>query len=345
MNDAMNAEQPIPSTGRQRKSIRRSACAGLVAALFLASGAAHAQWPFGSPSPKASPKPAPGRTSLFGTTVAPEGMEELPPPRDIPLVEKKWDELSNHDVSPTGAKALAINPEKWKHAETENFIIHYRRVTEAQKVVREIEYNIWFVAKTFGATKAQLQRKSHVFVFQDEIEWKKFLAETDAPSWFASFARGDELFLNVRQDTGIFDSHTLAHECTHAVVARLFPHKRWPIWLSEGFAEYMGGASVAARKGQTVKYHQSNLAYAGMPLEQMVALTAYPTELAQVSQLYQTSEKFVRFLFNELPKERFPQFVSAILAGKDMQTAFLEVYGDKIHDWKTFQMRFQRFSK
>lgn len=298
-------------------------------ALAAAESGAEAQWPFSSPSPSAA---APGGA-------------ELPPPRDIPLVEKNAADLSNTDFSPLGRQALAIYPEKWKHAETDNFIVHYRRVTEAQKVVREIEYNLWYVSRVFGATREQLRRKSHVFVFQDEAEWKKFVVGAGAPVWFASFARGDELFLNVRSDNGIFDSHILAHECTHAVVARLFPRERWPLWLSEGFAEYMGGASVAARKSQTVKFHQSTLNFAAMPLERMTALTAYPGDVIEVAQLYQTSEKFVRFLFNELPKERFPQFLSAILGGQDLQDAVLAIYGDKIRDWKTFQMRFDRFSK
>jgi hypothetical protein len=37
-----------------------------------------------------------------------------------------------------------------------------------------------------------------------------------------SLALGDELFLNVREQTGAFDSETVAHETTHAVVARIY---------------------------------------------------------------------------------------------------------------------------
>src|SRR2546428_5615623 len=95
---------------------------------------------------------------------------EPAPPHDIPLKEKKWDELADKNVSSNGEKALAINPQKWKHAETDNFIIHFRRVTEAQKVTREVEYDLWFVAKSLGATKDRYKRKSHVFVFADEKE-------------------------------------------------------------------------------------------------------------------------------------------------------------------------------
>jgi hypothetical protein len=107
----------------------------------------------------------------------------------------------------------------------------------------------------------------------------------------------------------------------------------------------MGGASVAARKGQTVKRHQNRLDLAEMPLARLEALTEYPSDENAVGQLYQTSEKFVRFLMNELPKERIVSFIEAVLAGKKMQEAVLAVYGDKLKDWDAFLKRYERFSK
>ena len=265
----------------------------------------------------------------------------------MPLVEKKWADLVNREVGKDGATALELAKDKWKHAETENFILHFRRVTEAQKVAREVEYDLWFVAKTLGATRDRYQRKSHVFVFEDEDEWKKFVGQTKAPPWSVSFAYGDELFLNVRRTEGAqrFDSNTLAHETTHAVVARLFPQKRWPLWLNEGWAEYMGGASVAARKGQRVQGHQSHLRLTEMPLVTLEALTDYPPDEASVGQLYQTSEKLVRFLMDELPKERILKFIEAALAGKSLRDSVSEVYGDKIKDWADFEKKFAKFGK
>ncbi len=272
-------------------------------------------------------------------------------PRDTKLVEKKFEELSNQTPSLDGQKALAINAAKWKHAETDNFILHYRRVTEAQKVAREVEYDLWFIATTLGATKDRYAKKSHIYVFEDAEEWKQFLAVSSNPmKWAASYAHGDELFLNVRGggNTGAgasFDSNTLAHETTHAVVARIFPGKRWPLWLGEGFAEYMGGASIAARKGQSAKRHQGNLTMADMPLPVLEALEGYPSSEAAIGQLYQTSEKFVRFLMSELPKDRIVKFIDAVIGGKKMREAVLEVYGDKVKDWDAFMKKYERFTK
>ncbi|HEX8311823.1 MAG TPA: hypothetical protein VF614_10925, partial [Chthoniobacteraceae bacterium] len=181
----------------------------------------------------------------------------------------------------------------------------------------------------------------------DTAEWADFLQKSKQKmTWAASFAYGDELFLNVRGEGGSgFESQILAHETTHAVVARLFPRTRWPLWLNEGFAEYMGGASVAARKGQTVKRHQAELRMAEMPLSTLESITVYPPDQEQIGQLYQTSEKFMRFLMNELPKDRIVKFIDTVLAGKSMREAVLEVYADKVKDWPDFEKRFARFSK
>jgi len=332
-------------------NIRTSAIILLIAAALGPIPGASGQVAAPTPRPPLLPQTRPATTPKpwpFGTPGSAKGSgaaQNPPPPRENPLVEKPLAQISLEGVGEHGRKALAINPPKWKHAETENFILHYRRVTEAQKVAREVEYDLWYIATVLGATRDRYQRKSHVYIFEDEEEWKQFLSLTGVPSWSASFAYGDELFLNMRRDGGGFSSNTLAHETSHAVVARLFPGQRWPLWLSEGFAEYMGGASVAARKGQTVKRHQNRLDLAEMPLARLEALTEYPSDENAVGQLYQTSEKFVRFLMNELPKERIVSFIEAVLAGKKMQEAVLAVYGDKLKDWDGFMKRYERFNK
>jgi len=309
----------------------KSACFLLT---LSAAFAAAAQLPSSSPQPPALPN-----------TTAPE------PPREIPLVEKSRDALSNQDVGEEGRLALDIKPEKWKHAETENFIIHFRRFTEARKVAREVEYDLWFVAKSLGATRDQYARKSHVFVFEDEAEWNAFLPKTNASMWASSFAQGDNLFLNVRQQNGILDSHTLAHETTHAVVARIYGIGRsqgWPLWLNEGFAEYMGGASVATRNHQLPGWQQHVLNAANYSLDELAAVkNRYPKDAdpMKISEFYRSAEKLVRFLITKSPADRFPKFIDAIVAGASLQTAVVEVYGDQYKDFDTFRKKYEAFIK
>jgi hypothetical protein len=334
---------PLVNTARLCNKISRALPTLLVFAWIASDATAQTvaeknrPWPFAS-KPSGSPSP-------LGTKGSTPSPTNLPPPRDTPLLDKPFGQLSEKNLSEYGEKALNFEPEKWRHAETENFVIHYRRVTEAQKVAREVEFNLWFIASTLGASKDRYAKKSHVYVFEDDEQWKQFLSFTQAPPWAASFARGDELFLNVRREGGPMASGTLAHETAHAVAWRLYPGKQWPLWLNEGFAEYMGGASVAARKRITPKRYQGRLEMAEMSLSTLESLQEYPRDEIEIIRLYQTSEKFVRFIMNELGKDRIVQFVETALAGKGMKDCVLEVYGDRIKDWDAFEKRFARFTR
>src|SRR5205085_2016997 len=177
-------------------------------------------------------------------------LNSTPPAIGNPLRQKTWETLSNRDVSYLGNQAVTMNPRNWYHGETENFIVHYRNFSDALQIAREIEFDLWYVANTLGAAKEQYARKSHVYLFQDDNEWQVFVQHFhQRQAWAHSFAVEDDLFLNVHGSGQGFESHTLAHETTHAVVARIFGERRWPLWLSEGFADYMADACAAVRRG------------------------------------------------------------------------------------------------
>ncbi len=266
--------------------------------------------------------------------------------QDAQLVEKPLAQLSDQRISADGEKALAIRPAAWLHGETPHFILHYRRITEARRVALEIDFHVTYVAKVLNAPPERYARKSHVFIFEDEADWKTFVTQANAPPWSASFARGDELFLNIRDGrTGIFDSQTLAHETTHAVVARLYPDKHWPTWLGEGFAEQMSGASTGARMGQYNQRLLQRFQFATLPLDKVVTTTEYPTDIKAVAQLYQSSEKLIRFLMTKNPPDRFPKFVDAILAGDPFVAAVVKVYGDRYKDYDTFAKDYLRLAQ
>jgi hypothetical protein len=254
------------------------------------------------------------------------------PPAEVHLEEKSFD-------------ALALAPAKWKHAETPHFIVHYRRATEAQRVVREVEFTLWFVAQSLGAAPERYAKKSDVYVFQDEREWNQFRPEAEVPGWTASFASGDDLFLHIGGPSEPFDSRTLAHETTHAVVARLYPRQTWPLWLNEGFAEAMAGASMAARQHIWGKGMQQELYDATLSPNELTTICHYPSDPLEVTRFYQSSEKLVRLLLNEYPKERFPKFIDATLLGFPFRDALLQVYGDQVKDYPAFLKQYERFTK
>ena len=145
-----------------------------------------------------NPWPFPSRSSGDTSLLKPPAPLSTPPPYDVPLRQERWEQLPNREISAAGQQALAIKPEQWRHGETENFIVHYRSISDALQIAREIEFDLWYVAQSLGAGKEQYARKSHVYVFQDEKEWQKFLQETHAPDWVHSFALRDDLFLDLR---------------------------------------------------------------------------------------------------------------------------------------------------
>ncbi|MEO8439031.1 MAG: hypothetical protein ABI540_02305 [Spartobacteria bacterium] len=116
-----------------------------------------------------------------------------------------------------------------------------------------------------------------------------------------SFTLRDDLFLDLRAVGGGFDSHTLAHETTHAILSRIYGNRRSPLWLSEGCAEYMGGASVAARSSRSPRSNQRKLQFAEMTVAELFAAELYPETPLEVARLYDTSAKLVHYLFNKYP--------------------------------------------
>jgi hypothetical protein len=290
-------------------------------------------WPF----PAQSPVGSPSRTTAPGTPLA----NSTPPPFGATMRQESWNQLPNKEISYLGSQALAMNPRVWYHGETENFIIHYRTFSDALQIAREIEFDIWYVAKTLGATKEQYARKSHVYVFQDDKEWQVFVKEAHHPeTWAHSFAIHDELFLNIHGTGHGFESHTLAHETTHAVVARIYGNRRWPLWLNEGFADYMADACGAARRGLAPGAYPRNLQSA-MTVTELLSVSRYPEDIVSVTRLYDSGTKFVRYLFTKYPADLFPKFVDRLLDGVAAQVALTEIYGDEFRDLAAFDKRFQ----
>jgi hypothetical protein len=265
-----------------------------------------------------------------------------PPPLGAPMRQLTWATLSNRDVSYLGSKALEINQQNWYHGETENFVIHYRNFSDALQISREIEFDLWYVAKRLGASKEQYARKLHVYVFQDDREWQAFISKSNyREPWAHSFAIHDELFLNVHGTGQGFESHTLAHETTHAVVARIYRNRWWPIWLSEGFAECMADECGAVRRGLQPGAYPRSLSSATMSLTELFALVSYPKEGTAAREMYETSTKFVRYLLTTYPANLFPQFVDHVLDGEPISTALVEVYGAEFRDLPAFDKRFE----
>ena len=107
----------------------------------------------------------------------------------------------------------------------------------------------------------------------------------------------------------------------------------------------MGDASVAARHSRSPRSNQRKLHFAQMTVAELTATARYPEDLDAIARLYDTSAKFVRYLFNKYPKELFPKFVDRVIEGEPAATALPEVYGNEFRDMAEFEKRFTRFTR
>lgn len=255
-----------------------------------------------------------------------------------PFKEVPFDKLSSTEMSDWGTAALALQPGKWKHAETEHFILHFFR--NGEKIARRSEAFYTEIKEFFGNRPDRLQgRKSQVFAFQEPNDWRPFATKIGQP-WAAGVTRQDEFFYVSANEDGRFDSKgkIQAHEMTHLIFNRFY-QGRPPLWLNEGVAEYFG-----QRKTSTLTQFRKQMGVtAPYPLLQLFNAERYPDRTEQIQAFYAEAAIVVDFLSHTSDRAvLLPKFVEAMIADKDVATA-LKLYGYK--DWTEFEAAYKRYRK
>jgi hypothetical protein len=218
---------------------------------------------------------------------------------------------------------------RWKHLQTEHFLLHHDQKIFAAKVARMGEQ----FYEAISADLPNLQdraspARSHVFILRDPRDWQAIVAGTPGmETWAASFVRGNVMYLQ-ETGSGVADKmETLAHEMTHLVFNRFLP-VRLPLWLNEGLAEYDGEFAYRAAKGMGQSKGQAfRPLKTWTPLAELLAATAYPAEPAAVARFYATSKYLVGYLLLKQPRARWEAFFARLLAGAPALPALLETYG------------------
>ena len=82
-----------------------------------------------------------------------------------------------------------------------------------------------------------------------------------------------------------------------------------------------------------------------MSLDQLTGLTVYPTDLREVAQLYQSSERLVRFLMKDHPPERFVRLLDLLTSGETLEAAVPQVYPERYKDYAAFVKRYGQLPK
>ena len=245
------------------------------------------------------------------------------------LKEVPFHTLSSTSMTPLGAAALSIRPTEWKHAETDNFIYHYFHDFIATPVSVEAEFYYRVVARDLNKDTTHWERKANIYIFEAPQDWNMFRTKGSIDPWVGGLHSRGELFIQ-RDPTYKFKNNTLGHEITHLVVDRFYG-SNIPLWLNEGYAEYISRVAYAsyyrARGYPGAKARTDALTAASfVPLDQLTQAVTYPTDVNQVVAFYTESEKLVRFL-NAADKSKFLVLMDALARGSLFENALHTAYG------------------
>lgn len=242
--------------------------------------------------------------------------------------------------------ALIQNPQfKWKHLQTEHFILHHDQMMFAAKVARMGEQFYAAISADLPDLQDRVTpARSHLFIFRDPRAWQALVQDIPGlDPWVVSFVRGNTMYL---QETGTAPSEkmdTLAHEMTHLVFNRFLP-VRLPLWLNEGLAEYYGEFAYRAARGMGQgKNNAFRPLKSWTPLAELLNATVYPGDPVEVGRFYTTSKYLTGYLLLRLPRDKWNLFFARLLAGEPALPSLLATYGWA--DVAALEKDFARFAR
>ena len=251
-------------------------------------------------------------TSAIADLDAGSGLNALP--------EIAFSQLSQPDQNTLGAKALALDSAAWKHGETEHFIYHYQRSFVATPVAVEAEFYFRVVARELGRPDVPWPQKAHIYIFEQPTAWEAFQGVGGLEPWTGGIQSGGSLFI-VRNPAYRFTDNSLGHEVAHLVLHRLYG-SRIPLWLNEGFAQYVSKgahASYQRARGYLSKPSSHGVAEEKLfPLATLATMNYPPAD--QVRTFYDESERLVRFLASS-EKTKFLELLELLASGQRLDDA------------------------
>ena len=268
-----------------------------------------------------------------------------------PEYEPKWSKelpfsaLSSPYVTPLGQAALSIHPSEWKHAESDNFIYHFFHAYIAAPVSVEAEFYYRIVSKDLNKDTSRWERKAHIFVFESDEDWAAFQTKGSLDPWTGGVHQRGELFIQ-RDPSYKFKGNTLGHETTHLVLDRFYG-SNIPLWLNEGYAEYISRLAYSSfyrARGYSSHPHTDPLDNSDyIPLERLTNALAYPQDVKEVLAFYTESEKLVRFL-NAGDKTRFQAMLERMAKDSLFDSALHAAYGSQYMTGRQLETAFKPYA-
>jgi hypothetical protein len=259
------------------------------------------------------------------------------------LPEIEFSRLSQRDPNPLGEKALAINPELWKHAETDHFIYHFEHSYVATPVSVEAEFYYRVIAKELEREQPAGDIKSHIYIFERPADWAQFQSSGALEQWTGGIHSEGSLFI-VRNPAHRFADNTLGHEISHLVLHRFYT-AGIPCWLDEGFAQYVSKgahASYQRARGYIARPQSRAIALEElMPLNKLMAMTRPPND--NVELFYNESERLVRFLA-ATDKPAFLSLLDSLARHQPFETAFPRSYAGNFSSLTILEEKFREYA-
>lgn len=236
--------------------------------------------------------------------------------------------MDSSQLSDVARAVLDAREFKWKHAQTEHFVIHYENGVFAAKVARQAEFYYHHISQDLGNLTDRAPARSHIFIFRKPTDWHIFIRsylKADL-EWSAAMVIGPVMYLKQAQDISR-SAEVLSHEMSHLILNR-FVEGRAPRWLNEGLAEWYGEFAYAAfkgvRKSKKTAFQRLDSSFS---VRDLLAAKEYPADREAIHKFYQTSKHLVAYLQLEQPSEKFTPFLLATARGVPVESALQEHYG------------------
>ncbi len=259
------------------------------------------------------------------------------------LPEVEFSRLSQRDPNPLGEKALAINPDVWKHGETDHFIYHFEHSYVATPVSVEAEFYYRVITKELEREQPAGDIKSHIYIFERPADWAQFQSSGALEPWTGGIHSEGSLFI-VRNPAHRFADNTLGHEISHLVLHRFYT-AGIPCWLDEGFAQFVSKgahASYQRARGYIARPQSRAIALEElMPLNKLMAMTRPPNE--SVALFYDQSERLVRFLA-AANKQAFLNLLDSLARHQPFETAFPRTYAGDFASMSILEEKFREYA-
>ena len=262
---------------------------------------------------------------------------------------EEWNSSDRPVVSKAGRKALEMSPERWQHLQSLHLVLHCTHREVGIRSAQEAEFYLAEISKGFQLNLGDLKHASHIFIFEQETDWKEFTKRVVVDPWTGGFFDGTDLFYWRKTGLGVLHSDsTLPHELGHRVFYERFPAGTVPLALNEGFAEYHA-RRLAFRylrpRGYDVRVISKRVPRDKyIPVLKLLSLSRYPEEEGNVTAFYDESERLVNFLSEAHSAGKFNELLQALARGEAMADAFAKIYARDYVSLQDFEQAFEKYA-